>query len=81
MAYIRQEDPARASGLLQREFDQAVQRSGRIWNIVRIMSLNPEALRASMQLYRVLLYGESPLSRRQREMLAVITSAANHCHY
>ena len=43
----------------------------RIWNIVGIMSPNPEVLRASMQLYRALLYGASPLTRRQREMLAV----------
>lgn len=81
MAYIRTIDPAAATGPLKAEYDAAVARAGRVWNIVRIMSPNPPVLAASMQLYREVLYGESPLSRRQREMLAVVTSSANGCHY
>jgi len=81
MAYIRLVDPDDASGPLKAELDAARARAGRIWNVVGIMSPNPAVLRASMQLYRALLYGASPLTRRQREMLAVLTSAANHCRY
>jgi alkylhydroperoxidase family enzyme len=33
------------------------------------------------ELYRVLMYGSSPLSRIRREMVAVAVSAANGCHY
>jgi alkylhydroperoxidase family enzyme len=49
--------------------------------IVRTMSLNPSVLDASMGLYVAAMHGASPLSRSQREMLAVVVSRANDCHY
>ena len=81
MPYIRQITPDRATGLLKREFDAAIKRAGRVWNIVRIMSLNPRVLKNSMQLYGASMFGKSPLSRAQREMLATVVSRANDCHY
>lgn len=44
-------------------------------------SLNPDALRAHVALYRVIMFGESGLSRAEREAIAVAVSAANDCHY
>jgi alkylhydroperoxidase family enzyme len=70
-----------ATGLLRRQYDAALRRAGRIWNIVSIMSQNPRALKASMDFYGALMYGPSPLSRSQREMLAVVVSASNRCRY
>lgn len=67
--------------LLKREYDAALQRAGRIWNIVSIMSQNAEAMKASMAMYRVIMHKESPLSRAQREMLATVVSSLNHCVY
>jgi len=81
MAYIDTVPLGEAEGTLRREYDEATARSGRIWNIVRIMSPNPETLRASMQLYLSTMHGPSPLSRAQREMIAVVVSRANGCHY
>jgi hypothetical protein len=45
------------------------------------MSVNPEALRDTVQFYLTIMMGESPLSRAQREMLATVTSAELECHY
>ena len=45
------------------------------------MSLNPRVLRASMELYKEIMFGESGLSRRERELLATVTSAEQSCHY
>jgi len=45
------------------------------------MSLSPAALRESMRLYLAIMYGESELSRAQREMLATVVSQVNHCYY
>jgi alkylhydroperoxidase family enzyme len=45
------------------------------------MSLNPPVLRASMGLYQEIMFGESELSRQDRELLATVVSAANECHY
>ncbi len=70
-----------ATGLLKRQYDAAIKRAGRIWHIVSIMSQNPPAMRASMSMYTTLMHGPSPLSRGQREMLAVVVSATNHCVY
>lgn len=39
------------------------------------------AMWASMNLYRAIMFGPSPLSRRQREMMATVVSASNGCHY
>jgi uncharacterized peroxidase-related enzyme len=81
MAWIRTLSLDQATGLLRKQYDEAIARAGRIWNIVRVMSLDARALRASMGLYTALMHGESELSRRQREMLAVVVSAANGCLY
>lgn len=67
--------------LLKREYDAALKRAGRIWNIVSIMSQNAEAMKAAMAMYRVIMHKESPLSRAQREMLATVVSSLNHCVY
>jgi alkylhydroperoxidase family enzyme len=67
--------------VVREEYDAAIARAGRIWNIVSIQSMQPEVLRDSMRIYRTIMYGPSPLSRAQREMMAVITSQANDCHY
>lgn len=81
MAYIRQVSDEEASGACKRQLDAARERAGRVWNIVRVMTPNPDVLRASMQLYQATMYGPSPLSRRQRELLAVVVSQVNGCTY
>lgn len=69
------------SGIARREYEAALRRAGRIWNIVSIQSQLPEVMRDSMRIYQSIMFGPSPLSRAQREMLAVMTSTANDCHY
>lgn len=70
-----------STGLVRREYDSAMRRAGRIWNIVSIQSQLPEAMRDSLRLYSTLMFGESPLTRSQRELLAAVTSQINHCYY
>ena len=81
MPWIRQMPVQEATSILKEEFDAALDRAGRIWHIVHIMSLNPEVMRASMNMYKALLHDESPLSRMQREMLATVVSAELACPY
>jgi len=45
------------------------------------MSLRPGVLRASMGLYREIMFGESGLTRKERELLATVASAAQNCDY
>ena len=81
MPNIRLIEPDDADGLLKDEYDAAVERAGKVFNIVKAMSLNPATLRASMELYRAVMFGRSELSRAERELLAVVVSRANDCHY
>jgi alkylhydroperoxidase family enzyme len=71
----------KAKGFLKKEYEAALERAGRIWHIVSIMSQNPRSMKASMDFYSAIMFGKSPLSRSQREMLAVVVSATNHCLY
>jgi hypothetical protein len=81
MPWIKEIKPKDATGLLKRQLDAAIQRAGRIWNIVQIMSINDAALKDSIRFYQTLMMGDSPLTRSQREMLAVVVSTENDCYY
>lgn len=70
-----------AEGALRRSYDAAVARAGRVYGIVRSMSQSPRVLDASMALYGAVMFAPQGLTRRQREMLAVVVSRANDCHY
>ena len=74
-------DPDDADGSLAEEYEAAVERAGKVYNIVRSMSLNPEVLKASMEMYKAIMFGPSPLTRQERELLATVVSAANECYY
>jgi alkylhydroperoxidase family enzyme len=82
MAWITTVDPARATGLLKRLYDEAVARAGKVFNVLRCQSVRPRVLEISVKLYEeVMLSDRSPLSRIQREMIAVAVSRSNACHY
>ncbi len=81
MAWIRTIKPADAEGELKQEYQEAVERAGKVFNIVTIQSLNPRTLSASMDLYLSTMHGPSALPRAERELLATVVSWANHCFY
>ena len=81
MPHLRLIDPEDAEGLLKEEYDAALERAGKVFNIVRSMSLSPPTLRASMELYKAIMFGPSDLSRQDRELLATVVSATNECYY
>jgi hypothetical protein len=81
MAHIRLVRDDEATGPLAKAFRAALERAGKVWGIVRLMSPNPPVLDASMGMYRALMFGPSPLSRAQREMLGTVVSRLNDCFY
>jgi uncharacterized peroxidase-related enzyme len=81
MSWIRTIPRGQATGELKVEYEAAIQRAGKLFNILKVQSLNPASLRASMQLYLASMYGRSGLSRAEREMLATVVSGANQCFY
>jgi alkylhydroperoxidase family enzyme len=50
-------------------------------NIIKIHSLNPKSMQLHYDYYKHLMTGKSGLSRMQREMIAVVVSSTNKCHY
>lgn len=59
------------------ERDQVADRD----NIIQIHGVHSQVIRLHYDLYRELMYGQGPLTRVQREMIAVVVSTANRCHY
>lgn len=81
IAHLDLIDPDDATGPLREEYDAAVQRAGKVYNIVRSMSLRPAVLKRSMEMYKAVMFGPSALSRQERELLATVVSATNECRY
>ena len=81
MANIKTIPPDQAEGELKKIYGNLLETRGKIAEVHKIQSLNPEALLAHMVLYMAVMFGKSPLKRYQREMLGVVTSGANRCEY
>ena len=81
MAWIKVITEEEATGRLKELYDQYQEPSGIVDNILKIHSLNVKSLKGHYDLYAHLMRGRSDLSRIQREMIAVVTSAVNRCHY
>lgn len=81
MAWIRTYSADEATGPLKRTYDEAIRRAGRVYGILRSMSVQPAVLDASIGFYLAVMFAKTGLARRQREMLAVVVSRANQCHY
>jgi alkylhydroperoxidase family enzyme len=81
VSFIRQIDEADAAGRLARIYGAALQRTGSVANIIKLMSLDPAACEASMQFYVALMKSPNALDPATREMLATVVSNVNDCYY
>ena len=81
MAYIKVIEHEEAEGELKKIYDHLVETRGKLAEVHKIQSLNPESITNHMDLYMTIMFGKSPLRRYQREMIAVVVSAANKCLY
>ncbi len=81
MAYIQVIDEKQADGKLKEIYDQIKKSRGKLAEVHKIQSLNPDSIIDHMKLYMTLMFGQSPLKRYQREMIGVVVSAANQCEY
>ncbi len=81
MAYIKTIKEDKAQGQLKTYYKKYRDPSSGVDNILRIHSLNPVSLRLHYEYYKHLMTGPSELSRLQREMVAIVVSRINACHY
>ncbi len=81
MPFIEVIQPNQAEGQLKKIYDGLIQSRGKIAEVHKIQSLNPESIINHMDLYMTIMFGKSPLKRLHREMMAVIVSISNQCAY
>ena len=82
MAWIEIVDEPDAEGRLRELYARMVDpASGRVDTILRIHSLHPEGLRTHYELYREVMSGTKTLRKVDREMIALVVSVINECHY
>lgn len=84
MPYIKTILPSEASGKLKEIYESGAGPSaarGKVSMIRQVQSLNPNTLTAWRTLDVSIMRGDSRITRRQREMIATVVSATNHCSY
>lgn len=81
MPFIEVIQHEQAEGQLKDIYDNLVKTRGKLAEVHKIQSLNPESINHHMDLYLGIMFGKSPLKRYQREMIAVIVSVSNSCEY
>lgn len=81
MAFIEVISPDDATGDLADIYRHIEAGRGKIASVHTIQSLNPPTIQAHMELYRTIMFSRSPLSRAEREMIAVVVSRSNECRY
>lgn len=81
MAYISYIQDDEASPELRELYDRYRDPAGHVDNILRIHGPNPQSLEDHYRLYSTLMRGRPDLSRIQREMIAIVVSTINECHY
>ena len=81
MAWIRELLPENADDELAEVYSRVAEPDGTGDNILRVHGLHPKLLADHFELYITAMKCSSPLSRGQREMIAVVVSALNECHY
>ena len=80
-AFIQTIDPSGAEGSLKRAYKRIGGVRREIAYVHQSQSLNPKAMLGHLDLYMALMYGDSPLSRTQRELIGSVTSYLNNCDY
>jgi len=81
MAYIDVIQYEESDGRLREIYDDLIKNRGKLAEVHKMTSLNPEIIVHHMNLYMAIMYEASPLKRYQREMIGVIVSGANSCEY
>jgi len=82
MAWIETIPEDQAQGVLQELYARMQDpQTERVDNVLKIHSLEPEGLSAHWALYRSAMKATKGLRGSERELIAVLVSRLNGCHY
>lgn len=74
-------DPSETTGPVADFYGEFADVPGGVPDVIKVLSGRADAMRATRDLYRSVLHGESRLSRAEREMIATVVSVLNDCTY
>lgn len=80
MAWIKVVQEDEATGELAEYYRASTEQGRRVPNVHKLMSLNPKAMEA-IDAFQRSWRENGALLPRHREMVALVTSALNRCHY
>ena len=82
MAYIRTISESDATDELADLYAGLVDPShGGVDNVLKIHSLNVDGMKAHLAVYNAAMKGTATLRKVERELIAVVVSKINACHY
>lgn len=82
MAWIETVPDDRWDGELAPHHDEAVDPTyGRVDNIIAVHSTNPRSVEAHLRVYGSAMAGTASLRKVERELIALVVSTVNECHY
>jgi alkylhydroperoxidase family enzyme len=81
MAWITQIEKDKANSELRQLYENLENQVGDMDHILKVHGCNPNALESHVGIYQTLMFGDSPLSRNQREMLALVVASTIGCQY
>jgi uncharacterized peroxidase-related enzyme len=81
MPFIDTIEPSEAEGELADLYRRVGNPDGTLDRVMQIHGLNPESLRTHFEMYAAAMHRASPLSRLERELVAVVVSRLNGCAY
>jgi uncharacterized peroxidase-related enzyme len=80
-SWLRVPEPEGLPEQVQTLFGKFIEKTGFVPNVIRNFALLPEHLLRWFSYYDYLMRSEGQLSRREREMIAVVVSSHNQCEY
>lgn len=81
MSYIKTVAPQEAQGTVKEIYDTLQEGYGRVPNVVRVQSLRPDLLEATVLFFQRLMLEAHRLSRTTKELLASYVSKITACEY
>ncbi len=82
MAWISTIERAASEGRLAELYEMVADpETGQLDHILQIHGLHPAGLEAHFQLYRAVMAGTRGLRKVDRELIALVVSQHNGCHY
>ncbi len=78
---LRLPDQRRNPSEIRAVFARCLEKIGFVPNVLRSYTLRPRKFELFRRYNNELMLGESGLSVLEREMIAVVVSCVNHCHY